>query len=246
MSEDQAKQPNSEQPESQTAEVSPHKSPTPQKSPTQQKSVVAKPGLWQQVLGFVRSLLPESVGQNFSNGLLTVAIASIVIILVIVFVSFPSGQPTTEVADVPIIEDTELPEVVDSKSSQIPELTSPGVPEPVELTTPQPPKLTPEQFLIVSIQNQISDITNQYGGGVIESLKVNFPSSLLIVEISDNWYDLNAEEQDKLANQMFEQAQDLDFSKLQVINSEGRMVARSPVIGSNMIILERAFLEIPG
>ena len=69
---------------------------------------------------------------------------------------------------------------------------------------------------------------------------------MLIVELSNDWYDLNAEEQDKLANQMFEQAQGLDFSKLQVINSQGRMVARSPAIGSEMIILERSLLERPG
>lgn len=261
MSEDQPKQPHPEQPEAQTPEVTETvsqipESPPQQKSPTQKKSVVPKPGFWQQVLGLVRSFLPGSVGQKLSDGLLTVAIAAIALILVVIVVSFPSGKSATELADIPVVETPELPfaiapfdpllPTIDADQSQMTNLASPGAPQPVELTTPPPPKLTPEQFLIVSIKNQIADITNKYGGGFIESLKVDFPSSLLIVELSNDWYDLSVEEQDKLANQMLQQAQDLDFSKLQVINSLGRMVARSPVIGSDMIILERSLLEIPG
>ena len=252
MSEDQQIQPSSKQPEAQNTKTNqsetssvPNKTPVPQQSPTAQKSVVAKPTFWQQVLGLIRSLLPESMGQKLSDGLLTVAIAAIFLIMVSIFVLFPSSQ-SPELADTPVLEELELAERIDPEAAKMPELASPGAPKAVELITPPTPKLTPEQFLIVSIQNQIADITNQYGGGVIESLKANFPSSLLIVELSNDWYDLNEEEQDKLANQMFEQAQNLDFSKLQVINSQGRMIARSPVIGSDMIILERSLLEIPG
>lgn len=249
MSEDQPKQINSEQPESQTAKANQSETasvsqeiPPPQKSPTEQKSVVPKPSLWQQVLGLVRSLLPESLGQKLSDGLLTVAIAAIALILA-VFVSFLSGRPATEMADVSVLDRPELSEVIDSELSQMSELASHGA--PVELTTPPLPKLTPEEFLIDTIRNQIADIINQYGGGVIESLQADFPTSLLTVELRDEWYDLNPEEQDKLANQMFQQAHDLDFSKLQVINSQGRMVASSSVISSDMIILERSLLEIP-
>ncbi len=264
MSEDQPKQPSPEQPE--TEAVSPETTETPsvtsesqpqQPSTTENKSVVAKPGLWQQVLGLVRSLLPESLSQKFSDSLLTGAIATIIaLILVIIFVSFPSSKPTTEVADIPVVAESELteaiapeeslPSIIDSENVQISDLTLPEAPESVEPIIPSPPKLTPEQILIVSIQNQIADITNQYSGGIIESLIINFPSSLLIVELSNDWYDLTAGEQDKLVNQMFEQAQDLDFSKLQAINPQGRMLARSSVIGSEMIILERSLLEIPG
>ncbi|MGB3513074.1 MAG: hypothetical protein WBA93_28445 [Microcoleaceae cyanobacterium] len=252
MSEDQPKPINSEQPESQTAKANQSETasvsqeiPPPQKSPTEQKSVVPKPSLWQQVLGLVRSLLPESLGQKLSNGLLTVAIAAIGLILALVFVSFLSGRPATEMADVPVLDRPELPEVIDSELSQMPELASYGAPEVVELTTPPLLTLTPEQFLIDTIRNQIGDLINQYGAGVIESLQADFPTSLLTVELSDKWYDLNPEEQDKLANQMFQQANDLDFSKLQIINSQGRMMARSSVISSDMIILERSLLEIP-
>ena len=57
---------------------------------------------------------------------------------------------------------------------------------------------------------------------------------------------MTQEEQDELVNQMFEEVQDLDFNKLALINTKGRMVARTSVINSNMIILERSLLKLPG
>ncbi|NEN91080.1 MAG: hypothetical protein F6K48_20095 [Okeania sp. SIO3H1] len=258
MSEDQPQQPNLEQPETEavyqesteTASVTPESSPQ-QQSTTKEKSVVAKPSLGQQVLGLVRSLLPESLSQKLSDGLLTGTIAGIfVLILVIIFVSFSPGQPPTEVADIPIAEETEAIALEESLPLSVdPEVSENSfyeAPESVEPIIVGPPKLTPEQILIVSIQNQIDDLTNQYGAGIIESLRVNFPSSLLIVELNNDWYDKTEEEQDKLVNQMFQEAQDLDFSKLQVMNSQDRIIARSSVINSEMIVLERSLLEIPG
>ncbi len=221
---------------------------------TENESVVAKPGLWQKVLGLVRSLLPESLSQKLSDGLLTGAIAGIfALILVIIFVSFPSSQPTTEVADIPVVAESELTEAIASEESlpstengEISDLTLPEAPEPIEPVTPPPPKLTPEQIFLVSIQNQIDDLANQYGGGIVESLKFDFPSNLLVLELNNDWYDMTQEEQDELVNQMFEEAQDLEFNKLALINSQGRMVARTSVINSKMIILERSLFKLPG
>lgn len=258
MSEDQPQQPNLEQPETEavyqesteTASVTPE-SPPEQQSTTEKKSVVTKSGLGQQVLGLVRSLLPESLSQKLSDGLLTGAIAGIfVLILVIIFVSFSPSQPPTEVADIPIAEEIEAIAPEESLALTVdPEVSEDSfdeAPESVEPIIAGPPKLTPEQNLIVSIQNQIDDLINQYGAGIIESLRVNFPSSLLIVELNNDWYDRTEEDQDKLVNQMFQEAQDLYFSKLQVMNSKGRVIARTSVINSEMIVLERSLLEIPG
>lgn len=264
MSEDQSNQPNLEQPEteavsqettetpsitSETQETQPQEQPT-----TKNESVVAKPGLWQQVLGLVRSLLPESLSQKLSDGLLTGAIAGIfALILVIIFVSFPSSKPTTEVVDIPVVPESELTEAIapeeslpSTENGEISDLTLPEAPESIEPIVPEPPKLTPEQIFLVSIQNQIDDLANQYGGGIVESLKFDFPSNLLILELNNDWYDMTQEEQEELVNQMFEEVQDLDFNKLALINTQGRIVARTSVIGSEMIILERSLLKLPG
>ena len=243
MSQEPPTQPNSEQPE-------------PQKTP--QETTSPKSSFLGGVLGVVRSLLPPAISQKLSDGMLAGAIAAIVLILLTLPLVLPSGKPAGEVAEIAAIEQPppedstlsleeispELPseEIVEDESS-ISTLVAPEPAEPVEVTTVPPPKLTPEQYLIVAIQNQIADITNEYGGGVIESIKVNFPASLLVVQLSNDWYDLDDVEQDELANQMFQQAQDLDFKKLEAIDVEGVLLARDPVIGSDMIILQRSLVE---
>jgi hypothetical protein len=113
---------------------------------------------------------------------------------------------------------------------------------PVEKTQvePEPVKFTPEQYLVISIKNQIADITNLYGGGMVDSIQVNFLSGLLVIQVTDDWYDLDKTAQNQLANNLFKQAQDLDFTKLQIADTTGKLVARSPVVGEQMIILARS------
>ncbi|MGL6284107.1 MAG: hypothetical protein ACRC2J_17015, partial [Microcoleaceae cyanobacterium] len=113
---------------------------------------------------------------------------------------------------------------------------------PVEKTQVQtePIKFTPEQYLVISIKNQIADITNRYGGGMVDSIQVNFLSGLLVIQVTDDWYDLDKTAQNQLANNLFKQAQDLDFTKLQIADNTGKLVARSPVVGEQMIILARS------
>jgi len=263
MSEDQSNQPNIEQPETET--VSEEITETPsvtsenktQEESTTENSSVAKPSFWQQILGVVRSLLPESLSQKFSDGLLTGAIATIfALIIIVIFVSFYASKPTTEVADIPVISESEFTEEIALEESLIPTIDSEDIEisnlklsettELMELSTTLPPRLTPEQIFLVSIQNQIDNLANQYGDQIIKSLTIKLPSNLLIVEINNNWYDLTAAAQDKIVNQMFANAENLDFKKLALINSQGRTVARTSAISSEMIILERSLLEMPG
>jgi hypothetical protein len=65
-----------------------------------------------------------------------------------------------------------------------------------------------------------------------------------VVQLSNDWYDLDEAEQDELANQMFQQAQKLDFKKLEAVDPEGVLLAREPVIGSEMIIVQRSLWEM--
>ncbi|MDE5120398.1 MAG: hypothetical protein O4965_09830, partial [Trichodesmium sp. St19_bin1] len=114
MSEDQSKQPNSEQPQTEpisqeTTETPPITSETqPQEQPiSENESVAAKPGFWQQVLGLVRSLLPKSLTQRFSDKFLTGAIVGIfAVILLVIFVSSPPSQ------DIPVVAESELTEAI--------------------------------------------------------------------------------------------------------------------------------------
>jgi len=122
---------------------------------------------------------------------------------------------------------------VDSAKTPSPTITP--APKPV----PPPLKLTPEQTLIARIQDQVADVSNQYVNGLIQSVQANFRSSLLTVKVGDDWYTLEQTQQNKLAKEMLNRAQQLSFVKLELTDPEGNLLARSPVVGSEMVILKR-------
>lgn len=182
---------------------------------------------WDATLQKVRSLLPEAWNEKLSDWGLTGAIAGIVVVLLLTTVVLLPETPTQQVKALP--KPIEAP----------PELKAPDKPQPVE-ELPQPvPELTPEQNLIASIQNQVAEITDQYGNGLITSIQANFPGSRLVVKVTDGWYDLKKPQQNKLADDILGRSKELDFRKLEITDLEGTLLARSPVVGSNMVILKR-------
>ena len=98
-------------------------------------------------------------------------------------------------------------------------------------------ELNPEQSLIAAIQEQVAEITNEYADGLIVSLEANFINSSLIVKASDTWYQLTPDSQEKVANEILSRGRKLDFKKLNITDSKGKLLARNPVVGKNMIIL---------
>lgn len=122
-----------------------------------------------------------------------------------------------------------------------PELTAPSEPEPIAVTPQSEPviELTPEQTLIASIQEQIAQVSDRFADGLIQSVQANFAGGSLSIQVKDDWYNLKQAEQDKLANRMFNEAEQLDFTRLELTDSQGTLVARNPVVGKNMIIFKR-------
>jgi len=119
-----------------------------------------------------------------------------------------------------------------------PEITTKPKPE----RAPEPeaePELTPEQGLIAAIQDQVSEITTRYAEGLIDSIEANFRDGRLIIAVSDDWFDLSARRQDELSKEMLARSRKLDFSKLVLTTSKGDVLARSPVVGEKMVILQR-------
>ena len=182
---------------------------------------------WDATLQKVRSLLPQAWNEKLSDWGLTGAIAGIVVVLLLTTAALLPETPTQEAKT--------LPKPIKAP----PELKAPDKPQPVE-ALPQPaPELTPEQNLIASIQNQVAEITDQYGKGLITSIQANFPGSRLVVKVTDGWYDLKEPQQNKLADDILGRSKELDFRKLEITDVEGTLLARSPVVGSNMVILKR-------
>ncbi|MBD0337065.1 MAG: hypothetical protein ICV62_16380, partial [Cyanobacteria bacterium Co-bin13] len=53
-------------------------------------------------------------------------------------------------------------------------------------------------------------------------------------------YDLMRSQQEQLTQDLYQRAQELTFTKLYLFDNEAVLVARSPVVGSRMVILQRS------
>jgi len=152
---------------------------------------------------------------------------------------------TDEIANKPRPKQTLLPAPSEKATDAIADSPKPAptvTPTPAisPISKPAPAlKLTPEQTLIARIQDQVADVSNHYVSGLIQSVQANFRNSLLTVKIGNGWYTLEQAQQNKLANEMLNRAQQLNFVKLELTDLDGNLLSRSPVVGSEMVILKR-------
>lgn len=204
---------------------------------------------WGRILAKIRNTVPSS--RKISDLGLTGIVTGIVVIVLLTSVIFLSQQPqpSQQVAEVtfPPQEVIKTPELTPEKTQEakpIPREIKPEIPlesekKPSQKVSPKPQlELTPEQSLIAAIQNQVGEITGQYAEGLILSIEANFLSSRLRVTVGDGWYGLTEKKREDLANEILARSQNLDFRKLELIDSENNLLARSPVVGNNMVILQ--------
>lgn len=182
-------------------------------------------GIWASMLGQLRRILPPPLRQ-LSDAILTAILVVLVTIGIWVVDGFfvPSIAPSTA-AKPPTTTVVETP-------------AAPTV-DPTTPTIPPAPQISPEQAFIEAIQTQLTDITSQYPDNIISGLDVNTASNLAIVRLNPIWYTLDEESQNRLTEQMWLQAKTNHFRKLEVRDAQNISIARSPVVGSQMIILQR-------
>jgi len=151
----------------------------------------------------------------------------------------PKAEPAKPQTDVPNPPSKPTPAPTATPSP----VSSPSpAPTPKPTPTPPPLKLTPEQTLIARIQDQVAEVSDQYVNGLIQSVQANFRASRLTVKMGDGWYNLLTPQQDSLANDVLKRAQQLNFIKLEMVDAQGNLLARSPVIGSEMVVLKRSLV----
>lgn len=132
--------------------------------------------------------------------------------------------------------------IVDSEPSTeivIPQdLIAPGRAKNLKIVTIEPElTFTPEQNLIAALQTKIANITEGYAADFIDLIKVNLGDNSILVEVNDNWYELNQSRQNNVTNAILERSRQLKFNHLKFQDSNGTLVARNPVVGKNIIIL---------
>jgi hypothetical protein len=170
-------------------------------------------GFWTAIIQLFRRILPPPIRQ-LSDAILT-TILVLVLTVAIWFVDGFLAMPTqTSVVTTP---------------------TAPVAAPPSSTVVPS----DPEQVFIDAIQTQLNDITSQYPDDIIHTLQVDLPRDLAIVRLNPVWYTIDDNQQDRLSDRMWLQAQANHFSKLELQDSVGQMLARSPVVGQHMVILQR-------
>ena len=145
----------------------------------------------------------------------------------------------TQVAQAPI-ELSEQEPVEQVEPNQVSEPEPPVIAQEEEETiADQEVALTPEQTFLAGIKQSISSYNSQLHDELIASVKVDFERSFLQVKLEPLWYELSDVQQDRLADDIWRHAKDMAFAKIELADGDGAILARSPVVGKDMVILQR-------
>jgi hypothetical protein len=202
---------------------------------------------WDGILARIRKFLPQKVNNNLSDWGLTSFLAVLVVVALISSVLLLPINPPEFPKDIAenlinqLDNTEEFPPDLSSPDAiaNPPELVAPEPVQPIELNEPPALPLTPEQSLIGAIQQEVKDLTIQYPDGLILAIAPNFLASQLTVTLSNDWYDLNPQRQDNFADTIWQRSQKLAFRKLNLLGPTGGLLARNPVVGDKVIVLER-------
>jgi hypothetical protein len=215
---------------------------------------------WDGFLRTFRLFLPSNISNNVSDTVLT-GIFAVIFAVTIGITTFTFIPKSAEVATVPPVEEINtLTPVIEPEPTPTPVIEPEPTPTPIIEPEPTPTpviepeptpipvrELTPEQTLLAAIENQFSDISisvkntkdKNIISQLIKPLQANFRTSDLTVKISDIWYDLEKSQQNKLAAEILQRSQEMNFIHLEIVDSQKKIIARSPVVGNEMIIFNR-------
>ncbi|TPX29673.1 hypothetical protein [Cylindrospermopsis raciborskii] len=73
---------------------------------------------------------------------------------------------------------------------------------------------------------------------LVQSIKINFRISEIVIRITDAWYKLESSQQEKLAAKILKSCQEMDLIHVKLVNAQSQVIARSPVIGTKMVFFQ--------
>ena len=165
----------------------------------------------------------------------------------------PTGEIGTAVESTPetdfnIVRDIsamDFPEEIESVAEPIEDVVETII--PTELTSPSKPKnlkmvavkpelnFTPEQNLLAALENRVAALTQVEESEFVRDVRVNRDRSLL-VRVTDDWYELDEASQNDLGDRILQRSRRFSFDKLELKDKDDVLVARSPIIGNNIIL----------
>ena len=143
-------------------------------------------------------------------------------------------------SDFPAVIEPAVEPIDDIVETVIPdELAAPGRTKELKMTAIEPQlNFTPEQNLIAAVETKVDELIQTYPNEYVAKVEMDLPHNSLLVRVTDNWYDLEESRQNSLGGEILQRSREFSFSKLQLLDSKGNLVARSPIVGNNIILLE--------
>ncbi len=192
------------------------------------KTVTATAPIWRSMTGIAAQIpLSERVQAIVSKRAGTIALVTLFSLFLVFKPSLAHGQSGQNIKKV-----TTTPVAI-SKTSQKQPIAVNDLVAPKTTEVP----LTAEQVAIAKVQTQVTEVASQYGESLLGSVQTNFKRGRLVVALSDGWYQLDEKQQTQLVTDLQNRSRSLNFKKLLVADAEDHLIARSPVTGSEVIIL---------
>ncbi|MBE7383089.1 MAG: hypothetical protein F6J95_016955 [Leptolyngbya sp. SIO1E4] len=229
-------------------EEDPVESPSPQPSATSTQEALAwlrplwRQGVaaWQRLLAGIRTRIPAAA--KLSNRALSAILIGGLVLLITIL---NSGRQPSVAIEGPEEPTPPVSPRVDSEPEGQPSLaddlsTDTAPPATPALPPPSSDELDPaERDRIADIQTQLIDGSLSYGQGLVESVQADFKRNRLTINLSSGWYRLSDYEQEELADTLMQRSTQMAFEDLQLRSPAGDLLARSPVIGDAIVILQR-------
>jgi hypothetical protein len=155
----------------------------------------------------------------------------------------PIAQPS--IAPAPIIKPTVQPSVAPVPTVRPTVAAKPIAPAAQPMVAPTPPVAATKPVAVPSpsvdlanIQAQLTSEVASVGEGLVTSVKTADTNRTLQISVGSAWDALNMADRQTVAQKLWGRSQKLDFKKFELLDNSNTLVARSPVVGSNVIILQ--------
>jgi hypothetical protein len=112
-----------------------------------------------------------------------------------------------------------------------------SVAAPVAIVQPTMPSVNPEAELIKAVQSRLQTLAGQYPAGLITNLELDAQRGLATITVGDLWRSLSATQQQQTAQSLWQQAVTYQMAKLEVRSATDQLLARSPVVGGEAIMV---------
>ncbi len=194
--------------------------------------------VWRRLLAGVRNRVPAVA--DFPDAVLSAMIIGTLVLLLIVLNSLrqpavASSPPSQKAGPEEIVRPTVSPPDAGAVEN-----------EPVPAAEPDAPPMSMEPAPVIvdgeriaKIQSQLTDSSILNAQRVVDSVQADFTRNQLTLIFNGDWYRLSDYDQTQLTQALMQQSQALEFADIQCLTPEGDVLARSPVVGNSMVILQR-------